>query len=104
MRELPAAQLEVREDRIGHDLRRQFVTGQPRFGEVTQDAPRHLPQRHAQVEQDAVAVGHGRRLAQRTGPEQAPEPLVRQPVSRTMFGAKAPGLGQPRPAIEAARP
>ena len=35
-----------------------LVDRQPALAEIAQDARRHLPQGHAEVEQDAVAVGH----------------------------------------------
>ena len=56
--EAPAAELQMLEDALGHDLLGELVTRQASLAEVAQNAGRHLAQRHAEIEQEPVAVGH----------------------------------------------
>ncbi len=59
----PATALQVLQDRLGHDLLGELVAGQALPAEVAQDAGRTLPQRHAEIEQDTVAVRHAGKIA-----------------------------------------
>ena len=51
----PAAELQMLEEGLGHDLLGHALDGQPALAEIAQDAGRHLAQPNAQVEQEAVA-------------------------------------------------